>query len=216
MTRRQRHNLLLAAISLCFLFSSVWGLYLQSRHEQLVDIFYRNTHWNISQVMLESQRFLYDLRLYRADGLDMETLSLDYDLLWNRLDVFLVGTETADARARHGLGEVLTKLFDEIKMLEPQVQAGALQKGEALDRALVRIADLTRQVELIGDQILSGQEREASLNQLRQSLFWIQIWQLILLVMGGVLVFALIRTNLQNRRLSLLDPMTRLGNRRAL
>jgi GGDEF domain-containing protein len=75
---------------------------------------------------------------------------------------------------------------------------------------------LTHQVEQIGDQILSGQEREASLNQLRQSLFWIQIWQLILLVMGCVLVFALIRTNLQNRRLSLLDPMTRLGNRRAL
>ena len=71
-------------------------------------------------------------------------------------------------------------------------------------------------MEQIGDHILSGQEREASLNQLRQSLFWIQIWQLILLVMGGMLVFALIRTNLQNRRLSLLDPMTRLGNRRAL
>lgn len=216
MTRRQRHNLLLAAISLLFLFSSVWGLLLQSRHEQLVDKFYRNIHWNISQVMQESQRFLYDLRLYRAEGLEMEALSLDYDLLWNRLDVFLVSTETADARTRHGLGEVLTRLFDEIKGLDPQIQAGALQEGEALDQSLARIGDLTRQVELIGDQILSGQEREASLNQLRQSLFWIQIWQLILLVMGGVLVFALIRTNLQNRRLSLLDPMTRLGNRRAL
>ncbi len=216
MTRRQRHNLLLAAISLLFLFSSVWGLLLQSRHEQLVDVFYRNIHWNISQVMQESQRFLYDLRLYRAGALEMETLSLDYDLLWNRLDVFLISSETADARARHGLGTVLAGLFDEIKALEPQMQAGALQPGEALDRSLIRIAELTRQVEQIGDQILSGQEREASLNQLRQSLFWIQIWQLILLVMGGVLVFALIRTNLQNRRLSLLDPMTRLGNRRAL
>lgn len=216
MTRRHRHNLLLAAISLLFLFSSVWGLLLQSRHEQLVDIFYRNTHWNISQVMLESQRFLYGLRLYRAGGLEMEALSLDYDLLWNRLDVFLISSETADARARHGLGTVLAGLFDEIKALEPQIQAGALQEGEALDRSQARIAELTRQVEQIGDQILSGQEREASLNQLRQSLFWIQIWQLILLVMGGVLVFALIRTNLQNRRLSLLDPMTRLGNRRAL
>lgn len=216
MTRRHRHNLLLAAISLLFLFSSVWGLLLQSRHEQLVDIFYRNTHWNISQVMLESQRFLYALRLYRAGGLEMEALSLDYDLLWNRLDVFLISSETADARARHGLGTVLAGLFDEIKALEPQIQAGALQEGEALDRSQARIAELTRQVEQIGDQILSGQEREASLNQLRQSLFWIQIWQLILLVMGGVLVFALIRTNLQNRRLSLLDPMTRLGNRRAL
>ncbi|MFM5029960.1 diguanylate cyclase domain-containing protein [Aeromonas rivipollensis] len=216
MTRRHRHNLLLAAISLLFLFSSVWGLLLQSRHEQLVDIFYRNTHWNISQVMLESQRFLYGLRLYRAGGLEMEALSLDYDLLWNRLDVFLISSETADARARHGLGTVLAGLFDEIKAIEPQIQAGALQEGEALDRSQARIAELTRQVEQIGDQILSGQEREASLNQLRQSLFWIQIWQLILLVMGGVLVFALIRTNLQNRRLSLLDPMTRLGNRRAL
>ncbi|WP_338892363.1 GGDEF domain-containing protein [Aeromonas rivipollensis] len=216
MTRRHRHNLLLAAISLLFLFSSVWGLLLQSRHEQLVDIFYRNIHWNISQVMLESQRFLYGLRLYRVGGLEMEALSLDYDLLWNRLDVFLISSETADARARHGLGTVLAGLFDEIKALEPQIQAGALQEGEALDRSQARIAELTRQVEQIGDQILSGQEREASLNQLRQSLFWIQIWQLILLVMGGVLVFALIRTNLQNRRLSLLDPMTRLGNRRAL
>ncbi|MGL5814623.1 MAG: diguanylate cyclase domain-containing protein [Aeromonas sp.] len=216
MSRRQRHNLLLAAISLLFLFSSVWGLFLQNRHEQLVDIFYRNTHWNISQAMLESQRFLFDLRLYRAGKLGMETLSLDYDLLWNRLDVFLISSETADARARHGLGEVLAQLFAQIKLLEPQMQAGALQEGAVLDRTEARIAELTRQVEQIGEQILSGQEREASVNQLRQSLFWLQIWQLLLLVTGGILVFALIRTNLQNRRLSLLDPMTRLGNRRAL
>ena len=216
MSRRQRHNLLLAAISLLFLFSSVWGLFLQNRHEQLVDIFYRNTHWNISQAMLESQRFLFDLRLYRAGKLGMEPLSLDYDLLWNRLDVFLISSETADARARHGLGEVLAQLFAQIKLLEPQMQAGALQEGAALDKTEARIAELTRQVEQIGEQILSGQEREASVNQLRQSLFWLQIWQLLLLVTGGILVFALIRTNLQNRRLSLLDPMTRLGNRRAL
>lgn len=216
MTRRQRHNLLLAAISLSFLFSSVWGLYLQNRHEQLVDIFYRNTHWNISQAMLESQRFLYDLRLYRAGRLDMATLSLDYDLLWNRLDVFLISSETADARARHGLGEVLARLFDQIKLLEPQMQAGELREGETLDRIQAKLAELTRQVEQIGEHILSGQEREDSVNQMRQSLFWLQIWQLILLVTGGILVFALIRANLLNRRLSLLDPMTRLGNRRAL
>ncbi|MFQ2451128.1 hypothetical protein ACK31M_01805 [Aeromonas caviae] len=111
---------------------------------------------------------------------------------------------------------MLERLFDELKGLDPQMQSGELKRGKALDLALVRLTGLTHQVEQIGDQILSGQEREASLNQLRQSLFWIQIWQLILLVMGCVLVFALIRTNLQNRRLSLLDPMTRLGNRRAL
>ncbi|WP_434668286.1 diguanylate cyclase domain-containing protein [Aeromonas sp. NJAU223] len=216
MSRRQRHNLLLVAISSLFLFSSVWGLFLQNRHEQLVDIFYRNTHWNISQVMLESQRFLFDLRLYRTSRLDMETLSLNYDLLWNRLDIFLISSETADARTRHGLGEVLAQLFAQVKQLEPQMQAGALQNDATLDQIESRIAALTQQVEQIGEQILSGQEREESVNKLRQSLFWLQIWQLLLLVTGGILVFALIRANLQNRRLSLLDPMTRLGNRRAL
>ncbi|MGL4775154.1 MAG: GGDEF domain-containing protein, partial [Aeromonas veronii] len=61
-----RQNLLLVAVSLLFLLSSGSSLYLQYRQEQLVDTFYRNVHWNISQVMLESQRFLYDLQLYRA------------------------------------------------------------------------------------------------------------------------------------------------------
>ena len=67
----------------------------------------------------------------------METLSLDYDLLWNRLDVFLVSSETADARTRHGLGSVLARLFDEVKALEPQMQAGKLQEGDALVRELL-------------------------------------------------------------------------------
>lgn len=213
---RQRHNLLLVSITLLFLFSSGCGLYLQHRQEQLVDTFYRNIHWNISQVMLESQRFLYDLRLYRAGQLDMETLSLDNDLLWNRLDIFLISSETADARQRHGLGKALAGLFEQIKLLEPQMQAGQLREGAELEQLQIKIAEQTYQIGVVGDRILSSQEREASVNQIRSSLFWLQICQLILLMTGGALVFALIRANLQNRRLSLLDPLTQLGNRRAL
>ncbi|HDI1213485.1 TPA: GGDEF domain-containing protein [Aeromonas hydrophila] len=211
-----RHKLLLVAVSLLFLLSSGSSLYLQHRQEQLVDTFYRNIHWNISQVMLESQRFLYDLQLYRAGRLGMETLSLDYDLLWNRLDIFLISSETAEARQRHGLGKALAGLFEQIKQLEPQMEAGALREGAELARLQEAIANQTHLIEQIGDQILSGQERERSVSQIRSSLFWLQIWQLILLLTGGALVAALIRANLANRRLALLDPLTRLGNRRAL
>ncbi|HIC8859382.1 TPA: diguanylate cyclase domain-containing protein [Aeromonas hydrophila] len=211
-----RHKLLLVAVSLLFLLSSGSSLYLQHRQEQLVDTFYRNIHWNISQVMLESQRFLYDLQLYRAGRLTMETLSLDYDLLWNRLDIFLISSETAEARQRHGLGKALARLFEQIKQLEPQMEAGALREGAELARLQEAIASQTHLIEQIGDQILSGQERERSVSQIRSSLFWLQIWQLILLLTGGALVAALIRANLANRRLALLDPLTRLGNRRAL
>ncbi|OSP50545.1 GGDEF domain-containing protein [Aeromonas hydrophila] len=211
-----RHKLLLVAVSLLFLLSSGSSLYLQHRQEQLVDTFYRNIHWNISQVMLESQRFLYDLQLYRAGRLTMETLSLNYDLLWNRLDIFLISSETAEARQRHGLGKALAGLFEQIKQLEPQMEAGALREGAELARLQEAIASQTHLIEQIGDQILSGQERERSVSQIRSSLFWLQIWQLILLLTGGALVAALIRANLANRRLALLDPLTRLGNRRAL
>ncbi|AZU48079.1 TPA: diguanylate cyclase [Aeromonas hydrophila] len=211
-----RHKLLLVTVSLLFLLSSGSSLYLQHRQEQLVDTFYRNIHWNISQVMLESQRFLYDLQLYRAGRLTMETLSLDYDLLWNRLDIFLISSETAEARQRHGLGKALAGLFEQIKQLEPQMEAGALREGTELARLQEAIASQTHLIEQIGDQILSGQERERSVSQIRSSLFWLQIWQLILLLTGGALVAALIRANLANRRLALLDPLTRLGNRRAL
>lgn len=211
-----RHKLLLVAVSLLFLLSSGSSLYLQHRQEQLVDTFYRNIHWNISQVMLESQRFLADLRLYRVGQVEMETLSLDYDLLWNRLDIFLISSETAEARERHGLGRALAGLFEQIKRLEPQMAAGELREGAQLARLQEAIASQTRLIEQIGNQILSGQERERSVSQIRSSLFWLQIWQLILLLTGGALVAALIRANLANRRLALLDPLTRLGNRRAL
>ncbi|MEZ6973162.1 MULTISPECIES: diguanylate cyclase domain-containing protein [unclassified Aeromonas] len=211
-----RHKLLLVAVSMLFLLSSGSSLYLQHRQEQLVDTFYRNIHWNISQVMLESQRFLADLRLYRVGQVEMETLSLDYDLLWNRLDIFLISSETAEARERHGLGRALAGLFEQIKRLEPQMVAGELREGAQLARLQEAIASQTRLIEQIGNQILSGQERERSVSQIRSSLFWLQIWQLILLLTGGALVAALIRANLANRRLALLDPLTRLGNRRAL
>ncbi|HDX8370738.1 TPA: diguanylate cyclase [Aeromonas dhakensis] len=211
-----RHKLLLVTVSLLFLLSSGSSLYLQHRQEQLVDTFYRNIHWNISQVMLESQRFLADLRLYRVGQVEMETLSLDYDLLWNRLDIFLISSETAEARERHGLGRALAGLFEQIKRLEPQMAAGELREGAQLARLQEAIASQTRLIEQIGNQILSGQERERSVSQIRSSLFWLQIWQLILLLTGGALVAALIRANLANRRLALLDPLTRLGNRRAL
>ncbi|MFM5813447.1 GGDEF domain-containing protein [Aeromonas dhakensis] len=211
-----RHKLLLVAVSLLFLLSSGSSLYLQHRQEQLVDTFYRNIHWNISQVMLESQRFLADLRLYRVGQVEMETLSLDYDLLWNRLDIFLISSETAEARERHGLGKALAGLFEQIKQLEPQMAAGALREGAELARLQEAITSQTHLIEQIGDQILSGQERERSVSQIRSSLFWLQIWQLVLLLTGGALVAALIRANLANRRLALLDPLTRLGNRRAL
>lgn len=213
---KNRYVLLLLGIALLYLCSSIWGFVLQRRHEQLVDTLYRNNYWNISQLMQESQRLLYSLRLYRRGGIEMEELTLDYDLLWNRLDVSLVGQEMKALRTRYGLAPLLADLLDQLKLLEPQIVAGSLKEGAELDRIQGRIAELTRQIEQAGEVALSMQERETSVNHIRDSQRRLQWWNLVLLLSGGVMVFALIRVNLQNQRFSLHDTLTGLGNRRAL
>ncbi|WP_420808072.1 diguanylate cyclase domain-containing protein [Aeromonas cavernicola] len=181
-----------------------------------MDNFYRNVHWNMSQLMLESQRFLDSLRLYRAGELKISSLSLAYDLLWNRLDIFLVSRETEEIRKRDGLDQVLLHLFALIRQIEPQMTSGMLAKNSELARLQQHISASTDQIQAIGERLLSGQEQESSVSKIRHILFWVQLWQLVLLLTGVLLVLALLRANMHNRRLSLLDPLTVLGNRRAL
>ena len=98
MSRRQRHNLLAAS-----LFPVLIRLrhLLQNLYRQLVDKFIAISLEH-QPGDAESQRLLYRSRPHRAGDSIWKTLSLHYDLLWNRLDVFWSARETADARS-HGL-----------------------------------------------------------------------------------------------------------------
>ncbi|MDO2948503.1 GGDEF domain-containing protein [Aeromonas simiae] len=212
----RRQDLLLGAIVTLFLASSITSLWLERRHEQLVDNVYRNAQWNVTQMLLRSQRLLFELRLFKQGVLSFEAVARSYDILWNQLDVFLVGKETADMRQRYGMGERLQALFVEIKELEPMMESAARLQQPALAVHLARLQPLVEEVNRVGSRILSSHEQERSVSDIRENLRWLQWCQFILLLAGSLLVLALIRANIGNRRLARLDPLTRLGNRRAL
>ncbi|MFM4942665.1 diguanylate cyclase domain-containing protein [Aeromonas bivalvium] len=216
MRRRALQNALLIGVCLLFIGSSVWGLMLQQKHERLVDYFYRGSHWNIHQLLLDSQRFLYELKLYRGGVGSMEALSLEYDLFWNRIDIFLVSEETRVVRGQLGLAEIANELFDELKSIEPQMDAGTLVEGPELDRLQRRLGAASKRLEQVSRVVLTGEEREASVTEIRRNMLLLQVWQLTLLVAGVLLVGALVRANMLNRRQARTDPLTRLGNRLAL
>ncbi|ENY72244.1 hypothetical protein G114_09047 [Aeromonas diversa CDC 2478-85] len=214
--RRQLYNLLLCLTVLLFLVSSALTLYLEQKHERVVDYLYRTTYWNMIQLLLESQRFYDDLRLYRSGGLDLATLGLQYDLLWNRIDIFLVSEETAELRTKEGLAEVVRSLFANLKRLERGMDTGQLPEPALLGDLVERIGVDVRRIEAVQVRVLTGDEYKASVQQIRRDLLWLQLCQQVLVLAGVGLMLALIRANWQNRRLALMDTLTRLGNRRAL
>lgn len=216
MKSRSLQNPLLIGVCLLFIGSSIWGLMLQKKHERLVDYFYRGSHWNIHQLLLDSQRFLYELKLYRAGVGDMASLSLEYDLFWNRIDVFLVSDETQVVRGQLGLGDIASDLFADLKLIESQMDAGKLVEGPELDRMQKHLVACTKRLEQISRVVLTGEAREASITQIRRNMLLLQAWQLTLLVAGVLLVAALVRANVLNRRQARTDPLTQLGNRLAM
>jgi diguanylate cyclase len=216
LTRRSLQNPLLIGVCLLFIGSSIWGLMLQKKHERLVDYFYRGSHWNIHQLLLDSQRFLYELKLYRAGVGDMATLSLEYDLFWNRIDVFLVSDETRVVRGQLGLAGIANDLLADLKLIESQMDAGKLVEGPELDHMQKHLIACTKRLEQISRVVLTGEAREASITQIRRNMLLLQVWQLTLLVAGVLLVAALVRANVLNRRQARTDPLTQLGNRLAM
>lgn len=214
--RHLLYNALIGVVALLFILVSLLAISMQKRQEQSVDHLYRTSYWHMTQLVLESQRFHAGLLLYRAHALSLSELTLLFDLLWNRTDIFLVSEESMALRRQGGLAEAVDSLFDNLKRLSPFIDGDSLASGPGFDALTEQIGRDVKRLEVLEQEALTGEKYNASLAQIRQDVHLLQIIQLLLLFAGIGLVLALLRANVQNRRLSLTDPLTRLGNRRAL
>ena len=64
-----------------------------------------------------------ELQLYRAGKSSAENLSLAYDLAWNRMDVFLHGSESAVVRSQFGAEALIQKTFEMLQQHEAIIEA---------------------------------------------------------------------------------------------
>ena len=74
--------------------------------------------WSLAQLQLEYQQFVTSLELYDAGREKPEQVSLAYDIAWNRMDVFLHGSENEYIRARYHAGEMVTQVFNKLQRHE--------------------------------------------------------------------------------------------------
>lgn len=206
-------NIIFLALLTLFTASFLWSSYLQKENENNIDTFYRSTSWYSNRILYQSETFLYQARLYQLNGVELAELSQSYDLLWNRLDIFLESDETEILRANHpDVEQAVANLFNTIKTMdEDLIHPEQLQKAAFQQKILQAKADLLV-LNYALSQVLSGTISQG----VRSNNDLMQFWQLIMFIISLLLATALLRTTQRSSNLAKQDPLTKLGNRRAL
>ena len=206
-------NIIFLTLLALFTASFLWSSYLQKENENNIDTFYRSTSWYSNRILYQSETFLYQARLYQLNGVELAELSQSYDLLWNRLDIFLESDETEILRANHpDVEQGVANLFNTLKTMdEDLIHPEQLQKAAFQQKILQAKADLLV-LNYALSQVLSGTISQG----VRSNNDLMQFWQLIMFIISLLLATALLRTTQRSSNLAKQDPLTKLGNRRAL
>lgn len=210
-----RTKLLLLALILCtFVGVTAWSTW---HYEKAYNLATRHTHlsaWALAQLELELHEFEGNLDYFISGRIDQDKLNESYDLVWNRLDVFLTGEETHTIRQRFGAEPLLRTFFSRLQQVEPIITAPDLTPGQLapihqlLHDYLPRIRDLMVMNFTGADAIRENAELERSKSQN-------------FLILGCLLLLGLLMIVLlfiEARRQHFLiwhDPLTRLPNRTA-
>lgn len=201
--------LLLAIFTSGFL----WSFYLQKENNQNIDRFYRSTNWYANRMLYQSENFLYQVRLYQLGATPLSDLTDSYDLVWNRLQLFLEASTTEVLRERHpDVTKDVETLFTRIKSLEDDLNNPDRINSEAFSFKITQVKDDLLNLNYSLSRVLTSSISEGT----RQNNDLIQFWQLLVFIITVLLSVALLRITRRSSKLATLDPLTQLGNRRAL
>lgn len=184
-------NIIFLALLTLFTASFLWSVYLQKENEDNIDTFYRSTNWYSNRILYQSETFLYQARLYQLNGVKLSELSQSYDLLWNRLEIFLESDETEMLRANHpDVEQGVANLFSTIKTMDQDlINPEQLHQAAFQQKILQTKADLLV-LNYALSQVLSGTISQG----IRTNNDLIQFWQLIMFIISLLLATALLRT----------------------
>ncbi len=210
-----RTKLLFLALIMCtFVGVTAWsGLH----YERAYDMAVRHTQlsaWSLAQLELELYQFGTAVDDFRDRRIGRQQLNDAYDMVWNRLDVFLSGSETASVRNRFGAKALIQHLFDQLKASEALVTSPTLQP-EQVDPLLAILNDNLPKIRDLMVRNFTGPEAMQENAQLAQSkTLNLSILAALLLVGLTMLVLLFIEARRQHF-LVWHDVLTRLPNRAA-
>ena len=135
--RRLRYPILLL-ITLILAGGIIASLINNQRSAEMAATRIQLSAWSLAQLEQEFIKFHTSLRLFQTGVIPISRLHLDYDLLWNRLEVFLTGAENQAIRQRFGAESTARKLFAQLKQDETLLYSSTLQPGPQLEAAIER------------------------------------------------------------------------------
>lgn len=204
-----------AFILLLSIFTSgfLWSFYLQKENNHNIDRFYRSTNWYANRMLYQSEKFLYKAELYQLGAIPLSDLTQSYDLVWNRLQLFLEASTTELLRSRHPrVTKDVETLFNSIKALDDDFNEPSRLHTKAFSDKVMKVKDDLLNLNYSLSRVLTSSISEGT----RRNNDLIQFWQLSVFIITVLLSTALLRMSRRSAELAQLDPLTQLGNRRAL
>lgn len=213
--RRLRYAFLLL-VTLSFAAGIVASLISNQRSDELTASRIQLSAWSLAQLEQEYLRFHTSLRLFQAGTMQAEQLQLDYDLLWNRLDVFLTGEENRSIRERFDAGPLAQRLSSQLQLDEALLFAPDLQPGVQLESLIATYGSYQLPIRRLIVRNFTGPEAARIIDEVHQQRYLTQGLLLGLLFCGGALLLMLFFESRRNNFLARNDVLTQLPNRRSL
>ncbi len=213
--RRLRYPILLL-VTLIFAGGIVASLISNQRNAELIATRIQLSAWSLAQLEQEFIKFHTSLRLFQAGAAPASQLQMDYDLLWNRLEVFLIGEENRIIRERFDAESIVRALFAQLKQDEPLLYSPTLQPGSQLDQLIERYNLYQQPIRSLIVRNFTGPEAASIADEVYARRFLTQGLLLGLLFCGGSLVLLLFFESRRNNFLARNDALTQLPNRQSL
>ncbi|WP_305856704.1 putative bifunctional diguanylate cyclase/phosphodiesterase [Balneatrix alpica] len=207
-------KLALYLISLIFLGLSVVSLNGYYRNAHLLSAHIQSNAWSLAQLQLDHRKFVYNLRLYAEGVIEQRELLLSYDLLWNRLSVFLKGRETKELRRRFGAEELAQQLWQQLQAAEPHIL-----NSQSQDAVVMTMFEEFEAFQAPIHELMllnfTGPEASKQLDGIKASQRQLSINLTGLVISGWLLVLYLWRQSRRYNALAMQDSLTGLLNRSA-
>jgi len=169
--------------------------------------------WSLAQLELEYQKLCTELQLYRAGKSSAENLSLAYDLAWNRMDVFLHGSESAVVRSQFGAEALIKKTFAMLQQHEAIIEALPSADAPELAAWEHQLLTLLPEIRQLMIQNFTGPGATRGMDSIEATVKHISWVLAVVSLLSLLMSYLLFRESRQHWFLSLHDPLTTLTNR---
>lgn len=205
---------LLAFFTLVFamILISLWAMVRFTNTYNMLTKYTQLTAWSLAQLEVETLNFTHRLDTYLLTGSreSYQAMSLNYEILWNRFDLFLTSKETHELRQQHDAQKIIQETFIQLKRYELAISRGDKAALQELRQILEPYNNQIRDLAIVN---FTGESANANLRIItdnKQQLLYFFAAILLILILLSYLTY---RSADYQQFLAWHDPLTRLKNR---